>query len=192
MCPSDKRDDRREALAGLHDVPIVRSGPLGDTSQGWHADVIYRWHGQAIEVWLGPSALGDEGPPACQLRQGTSEVAFLDVGGGRSLSRRTGTVLGELISFEQNRPGFFPIHRPIDIRLAVKQQITIRKRWSSAVMFREDETAIARFKGPKLAIDSDATQAEGFAAMLIHASDILRHLDPPIGWLRANGQYRPL
>lgn len=177
MTQGDERDGR---LSSFNQVPIVASTGNSGPGDVWRCLHIYRWHGQAIEAWAGPSALGPEAPPARQLKQGTSEIAFLDLGGSRTLGRRTGTVLGELLSFEQNDPGIFPWQRAIEIRHAIKQRFVLHKTWATAELRRDGDVPIALFRGDSLRLDSSASQAEGVIAMLIHSSQVLRCLDIPL------------
>jgi hypothetical protein len=166
-----------EPNSTLHEVTVVGE-PDFEPDRGWQSAQIYRLHGRVVETWLGPSADGPEAPPACQLKQGTSEIAFLDVGARRGkLGRKTGTVFGELVSFESSSS------HEIEVRLAVKQQLWLRRRRGNTTLVRSgDGSVVARFSS-KLAIDSSATQAESTAAVLIAASGLLRYLESPLSRL---------
>jgi hypothetical protein len=176
-------DAGHEPDPSLHEVTVVGANFGFEPGGGWQSAQIYRHRGSVVEVWLGPSAEGPEARPACQLKQGTTEVAFIDLGGRRKLGRATGTIAGELVSFEISSNGIVGFGRAIEVRLAVKQELQLRQKPGRAVLIRKADSLVVAEFGRKFSVDSQATPAEATTAMLIHASGMLHFLAPPLARL---------
>jgi hypothetical protein len=172
-------DKPNSALDEFVAVQVLATPDSGDSTQEWSSQSIFRWSGHVIESWRGPSSEGPRAPDAVQLKEGTSEIGYLDLGTrSGSLSHKTGTVLGELISFEQSGPGLLPSQRTIEVRLAIRQLLRLDRKWGKVRLNREDGTVVAVFSGDVLKIRVDASRSEGTAAVLIATSGVSAYLRP--------------
>lgn len=177
----DTNDDDRPS-SRFHAVPAITAANNGN-SDGWQPVEIFRHQGHVYEVWTGPG-VDPDGPMAWQVREGTAQVAHLDLtseqsraGQAENDDRVTGTVLGSIVSFEQEQMKW-TLTRDIEIRWGVRDRYSLTFTFNGPELRAYDDSPLVRFDDKGLQVTDEVEQPGLLIAILARSSGFLDLLAP--------------